>query len=108
MFTLLVCYSSSEPVHGESTQVIGFPQFSIKGFSGEYVLSKPEPISEVLWAGIHKRLFLFESDVEDSIQNATNLYDMTFIDAVTPQILGWLMALVQRFDYKGYSYPCWQ
>ncbi|KAJ9692981.1 hypothetical protein PVL29_011899 [Vitis rotundifolia] len=81
MFTLLVCYSSSEPVHAESTQAIGFPQFSVKSFSGEYVLSEPEPINEVLWAGIHKRLFLFELDAEDSIQNATNLYDMAFIDA---------------------------
>ena len=64
-----------------STQAMGFPHFPVMNPSGERVLSEPDPSSEVLWKGIHERLFLFESDAEEFIQNATKIYDMVFVDA---------------------------
>ncbi|RVW20950.1 hypothetical protein CK203_107835 [Vitis vinifera] len=59
----------------------GFPHFSVMSPSGERVLSEPDPISEVFWKGVHERLFLFESDAEEFIQNANKIYDMVFVDA---------------------------
>ncbi|KAK9288173.1 hypothetical protein L1049_016622 [Liquidambar formosana] len=64
-----------------SIQAMGFPCFSVMTPSGERAFSKPDSIDEVLWKGIHERLFLYESDAEEFILNATNLYDMVFIDA---------------------------
>ncbi|RVW90082.1 hypothetical protein CK203_035872 [Vitis vinifera] len=64
-----------------STQAMGFPHFSVMSPSGERVLSEPDPISEVFWKGVHERLFLFESDAEEFIQNANKIYDMVFVDA---------------------------
>lgn len=64
-----------------STQAMGFPHFSVMSPTGKRLLSKPDPISEVLWRGVHERLSLFQADAEDFIQNATNLYDLVFLDA---------------------------
>lgn len=60
---------------------MGFPHFPVMDPSGERVLSEPDPISALLWKGIHERLFLFESDAEEFIQNTTKIYDMVFVDA---------------------------
>jgi hypothetical protein len=60
---------------------MGFPAFSVMNPSGERALSKPNTIDEVLWKGIHEKLYLYESYVEDFVLDNTNLYDMIFIDA---------------------------
>lgn len=60
---------------------MGFPAFSVMTASGERASSKPGFIDDVMWKGVHERLFLYELDAEDFICNTTNLYDMVFIDA---------------------------
>lgn len=60
---------------------MGFPAFSVMTASGERASAKPGVIDDVMWKGIHERLFLYELDAEDFICNTTNLYDMIFIDA---------------------------
>lgn len=64
-----------------SVQAMGFPAFSVMTPSGKRVFTKPGIMDEVLWKGIHERLFLYESDAEDFILKTPNLYDMIFIDA---------------------------
>ncbi|XP_061992312.1 uncharacterized protein LOC133710292 [Rosa rugosa] len=64
-----------------SVQAMGFPAYSVMNPSGKRAFSKPDIMDEVLWKGIHERLFLYESDAEDFILKTTNVYDMIFIDA---------------------------
>ncbi|XP_052208402.1 uncharacterized protein LOC127812115 isoform X2 [Diospyros lotus] len=64
-----------------SVNAMGFPSFSVMTPSGDRALSKPDLINEVLWKGIHERLFLYESDAEKFIVDNANLYDIVFIDA---------------------------
>lgn len=64
-----------------SVQAMGFPAFSVMTPSGKRAFTKPGIMDEVLWKGIHERLFLYESDAEDFILKTPNLYDMIFIDA---------------------------
>jgi hypothetical protein len=59
---------------------MGFPASSVMNPSGERALSKPNTI-DVLWKGIHEKLYLYESDAEDFVLDNTNLYDMIIIDA---------------------------
>lgn len=59
---------------------MGFPAFSVVTQSADRVL-KPNPIDEVMWKGIHERLYLYEADAEKFIIDNTNIYDMVFIDA---------------------------
>ncbi|XP_004296411.1 PREDICTED: uncharacterized protein LOC101314740 [Fragaria vesca subsp. vesca] len=64
-----------------SVQAMGFPAYSVMNPSGERAVSKPDIMDEVMWKGIHERLFLYESDAEDFILKTNNVYDMIFIDA---------------------------
>lgn len=64
-----------------SVQAMGFPSFSVAVSSGHHALSRPNTMDEVLWKGIHERLFLYESDAEKFILNTKNMYDIIFIDA---------------------------
>lgn len=64
-----------------SIQAMGFPAFSVMTASGERAFAKPRFIDDIMWKGIHERLFLYELDAEDFISKTTNLYDMIFIDA---------------------------
>ncbi|XP_021721574.1 uncharacterized protein LOC110689155 [Chenopodium quinoa] len=64
-----------------SIHAMGFPSFSVAVPSGCHALSKPNTMDEVLWKGVHERLFLYESDVEKFILNTENVYDIIFIDA---------------------------
>ncbi|PSS35636.1 Methyltransferase-like protein [Actinidia chinensis var. chinensis] len=64
-----------------SIHAMGFPSGSVMTSSGVRAVSKPDLMNEVLWKGIHERLFLYESDAENFILNTTNLYDIVFIDA---------------------------
>ncbi|KAK1266554.1 hypothetical protein QJS04_geneDACA000080 [Acorus gramineus] len=65
-----------------SIQAMGFPILAAKNTSKH---SSPLPhfsiIDQVLWKGIHERLFLYESDAETFICNNSNIYDLVFIDA---------------------------
>ncbi|KAK4266214.1 hypothetical protein QN277_027169 [Acacia crassicarpa] len=63
-----------------SIRAMGFPAFSVVTHSADRVL-KPNPIDEVMWKGIHERLYLYEADAEKFIIDNTNIYDMVFIDA---------------------------
>ncbi|KAG7991719.1 hypothetical protein I3843_02G091800 [Carya illinoinensis] len=64
-----------------SIKAMGFPAFSVTTQSGQRVFSKPNAIDEVLWKGIHEKLYLYESDAENFVLDNNNLYDMIFIDA---------------------------
>ncbi|KAJ6318801.1 hypothetical protein OIU76_014202 [Salix suchowensis] len=64
-----------------SIRAMGFPSFSVMNSPGQRALSKPNPIDEVLWKGIHERLCLYEADAENFVLNTSNTYDMIFIDA---------------------------
>ncbi|KAJ0092820.1 hypothetical protein Patl1_25701 [Pistacia atlantica] len=64
-----------------SVQAMGFPYFSVMTPLGERVMSKPDINDEVLWKGIHERIYLYESDAEKFILQNTNVYDLVFIDA---------------------------
>lgn len=64
-----------------SVQAMGFPSFSVAVPSGDHALSRPNTMDEVLWKGIHERLFLYESDAEKFILNTKDMYDIIFIDA---------------------------
>ncbi|XP_050941996.1 uncharacterized protein LOC103483547 isoform X2 [Cucumis melo] len=64
-----------------SIQAMGFPAFSVMTASGDRSSGRPRFIDDIMWKGIHERLFLYELDAEDFISNTTNLYDMVFIDA---------------------------
>lgn len=62
-----------------SIQAMGFPPGSFITPSGKHS-SKPD-LMDVLWKGIHERLFLYESDAEEFIHKTPNLYDIVFVDA---------------------------
>lgn len=64
-----------------SIRAMGFPSFSVMTQSANRTFAKPNPIDEVMWKGIHERLYLYEADAEKFIINNTNLYDMVFVDA---------------------------
>lgn len=64
-----------------SIRAMGFPAFSLMTQSGYRAFTRPDIINEVMWKGIHERLYLYEADAEEFIINNTNLYDMIFIDA---------------------------
>ncbi|KAK4786907.1 hypothetical protein SAY86_010740 [Trapa natans] len=66
-----------------SIQAMGFPAFSLMAPSGGRANSGPDTFDNVLWKGLHERIFLYKSDAEDFIlRNSTKeLYDMVFIDA---------------------------
>ncbi|EEF34026.1 uncharacterized protein LOC8265731 [Ricinus communis] len=64
-----------------SVQAMGFPAFSVMASPDQRALSKPSIMDEIMWRGIHERLYLYESDAENFVLNSSNLYDMIFIDA---------------------------
>lgn len=64
-----------------SIKAMGFPAFSVMNQSSERVFSRPNTIDEILWKGIHEKLYLHESDAENFVLDNNNLYDMIFIDA---------------------------
>ncbi|KAL6652408.1 hypothetical protein ACP70R_011333 [Stipagrostis hirtigluma subsp. patula] len=62
-----------------SIEAMGFPVSSVKELSSQSML--PADIDELLWGGIHDRLFLHIADAEDFIASDSNQYDLVFIDA---------------------------
>ncbi|KAH9618724.1 hypothetical protein KSS87_005476 [Heliosperma pusillum] len=64
-----------------SINAMGFPSFPVSALPEQHALSRPTTIDEVLWRGIHERLFLYESDAEKFILDSNYLYDIIFIDA---------------------------
>lgn len=64
-----------------SIRAMGFPGFSLMTKSGDRAVTKPDIIDEVMWKGVHERIFLYEADAEEFIVNNTNVYDMIFVDA---------------------------
>ncbi|CAD6263085.1 unnamed protein product [Miscanthus lutarioriparius] len=62
-----------------SIESMGFPVSSVKGLSSESML--PADADDLLWGGIHDRIFLHIADAEDFIANDSNEYDIVFIDA---------------------------
>ncbi|KAF8704153.1 hypothetical protein HU200_031646 [Digitaria exilis] len=62
-----------------SIEAMGFPMSSVKGLSSESML--PADADDLLWGGIHDRIFLHIADAEDFIVNDSNQYDLVFIDA---------------------------
>ncbi|XP_020227143.1 uncharacterized protein LOC109808518 [Cajanus cajan] len=64
-----------------SIRAMGFPAFSLGTQSGDRAVGKPDVIDEIMWKGIHERIYLYEGDAEEFIVNNTNLYDMVFVDA---------------------------
>ncbi|KAL9232944.1 hypothetical protein vseg_008002 [Gypsophila vaccaria] len=60
---------------------MGFPSFSVASLPGQHVLSRATAMDDVLWKGIHERLFLHESDAEKFVLNSSYVYDIIFIDA---------------------------
>jgi len=64
-----------------SIRAMGFPACSLKTQSADKAVSKPETIDEIMWKGIHERIYLYEADAEEFIVNSTNIYDMIFVDA---------------------------
>ncbi|CAN8324249.1 unnamed protein product [Cochlearia groenlandica] len=70
-------------VISESVRAMGFPAFSVMtSTAGKRALPTPNVIDQVMWRGIHERLFLYESDAEEFILRKQNtVYDMIFMDA---------------------------
>lgn len=68
-------------VTSSSVQAMGFPAFSVMTPSGKRAASKPKTTEEIMWKGVHERLYLYESDAEKFVLDNNNLYDMVFIDA---------------------------
>ena len=64
-----------------SIRAMGFPSFAVMTKSGDRAHAKPHALDEVMWKGIHERLYLYEADAENFIVNNTNLYDMILVDA---------------------------
>ncbi|KAJ1401677.1 S-adenosyl-L-methionine-dependent methyltransferase [Sesbania bispinosa] len=64
-----------------SIRAMGFPAFSLMTQSGDRAVAKPDIINEVMWKGIHERIYLYQADAEEYIVNTTTLYDMIFVDA---------------------------
>ncbi|KFK36218.1 hypothetical protein AALP_AA4G093200 [Arabis alpina] len=69
-------------VISESVRAMGFPAFSVMTATGKRALPTPDIIDQVMWRGIHERLFLYESEAKEFIlRNQDNVYDMIFMDA---------------------------
>lgn len=70
-------------VISESVRAMGFPAFSVVNTAtGNRALPSPGVIEEVMWRGIHERLFLYESEAKEFIlKNRNHTYDMVFMDA---------------------------
>ncbi|KAL0744120.1 hypothetical protein Bca4012_085633 [Brassica carinata] len=70
-------------VISESVRAMGFPAFSVMtSTGGKRALPTPDITDQVMWRGIHERLFLYESEAKEFIlNNQNNSYDMIFIDA---------------------------
>ncbi|VVB05218.1 unnamed protein product [Arabis nemorensis] len=69
-------------VISESVRAMGFPAFSVMTANGKRAVPTPDIIDQVMWRGIHERLFLYESDAEQFIlRNRNNIYDIIFMDA---------------------------
>lgn len=64
-----------------SVQAMGFPYFSVMTSLNKRAMLKPDINDEVMWKGIHERLYLYESDAEKFILQNNNVYDLVFIDA---------------------------
>lgn len=62
-----------------SVESMGFPASPVKGLSPESML--PSDADDLLWGGIHDRIFLHTADAEDFIASDGNEYDIVFIDA---------------------------
>lgn len=64
---------------------MGFPAFSVMTSTGKRALPTPRIIDQVMWRGIHERLFLYQSEAKEFILNNQNnnssTYDMIFMDA---------------------------
>lgn len=63
---------------------MGFPAFSVMTSTGKRALPTPHIIDQVMWRGIHERLFLYQSEAKEFIlnnQNNNSTYDMIFMDA---------------------------
>jgi len=63
-----------------SIESMGFPMSSVKGLSSDESML-PADADDLLWGGIHDRIFLHIADAEDFIANDSNEYDIVFIDA---------------------------
>ncbi|KAJ1271838.1 hypothetical protein BS78_06G156300 [Paspalum vaginatum] len=61
-----------------SIESMGFPMSSVKGLSSAML---PADADDLLWGGIHDRIFLHIADAEDFIANDSNEYEIVFIDA---------------------------
>lgn len=69
-------------VISESVRAMGFPAFSVMTATGKRALPTPDIIDQVMWRGIHERLFLYESEAKEFIlNNQNNSYDIIFMDA---------------------------
>ncbi|XP_039048735.1 uncharacterized protein LOC120189545 [Hibiscus syriacus] len=64
-----------------SVQAMGFPAFSVMTPSGGRALLESNIINEVMWKGIHERLYLSEADAEKYVVGNNDLYDIIFVDA---------------------------
>ncbi|RLM74409.1 hypothetical protein C2845_PM15G14060 [Panicum miliaceum] len=62
-----------------SVEAMGFPVSPAKGLSSESML--PADADDLLWGGVHDRIFLHIADAEDFIASDSNQYDLVFIDA---------------------------
>ncbi|TVU15287.1 hypothetical protein EJB05_38799, partial [Eragrostis curvula] len=62
-----------------SVESMGFPASSVKGLVCHSM--QPADGDELLWGGIHDRIFLHIADAEDFIANDSSQYDIVFIDA---------------------------
>uniref|UniRef100_A0A0D9W724 Uncharacterized protein n=1 Tax=Leersia perrieri TaxID=77586 RepID=A0A0D9W724_9ORYZ len=66
-------------VASASVDSMGFPSLPVKGLPVDS--TQPTDGNELLWGGIHDRLFLHIADAEDFVANDSNVYDIVFIDA---------------------------
>ncbi|XP_006653593.1 uncharacterized protein LOC102706841 [Oryza brachyantha] len=66
-------------VASASIESMGFPSLPVEGLPVES--TQPADGNELLWGGIHDRLFLHIADAEDFVANDSNVYDIVFIDA---------------------------
>jgi hypothetical protein len=62
-----------------SVESMGFPASSVKGLVCHSM--QPPDGDELLWSGVHDRIFLHIADAEDFIATDSNQYDIVFIDA---------------------------
>ncbi|GAB2210373.1 hypothetical protein Droror1_Dr00015639 [Drosera rotundifolia] len=63
-----------------SVEAMGFPPFSVTYPSGKHIISG-NTVQDVLWRGIHERLYLHESDAEQFVLENKKFFDIVFIDA---------------------------